>query len=433
MIKKVITGVIICFTVMTVMPFSAFAASRHEVLQIGDKDQAKESWVVDLQQKLFDLGYLKVKPTGYFGTDTQNAVVQFQTEQGDLSVDGKAGPLTRKAVLGDAYADIDESRQVSASGNTTTTTPQTDPQPAAPATDASTLNPGDKGGEVSDLQQRLKDLEYYEYSSITGYYGPVTTEAVTKFQRTNGLGATGIMDEASLALLKSDQAKFYTMYPGDSGNDIKLMQDRLNQLGYFSASSTGYFGSLTASAVKSFQDVNGLSVDGVVGKNTRGILYSENAKKGSSPASGDSSSEGNGSSGGNSSSSSGNSNVDRMIEVGNTQMGKPYSYGSNGPNSYDCSGFVYYCLKNTGVATSRLSSAGYSKVSEWETISDVNALQPGDLVYFKSDSSSSVSHIGIYLGGGSMLHCAPSTKGVGTSSMSSGYYARNFLGAKRVF
>ena len=122
-----------------------------------------------------------------------------------------------------------------------------------------------------------------------------------------------------------------------------------------------------------------------------------------------------------------------MIEIAHTQIGKPYSYGSSGPNSYDCSGFVYYCLKNSGVAASRLSSAGYSGVSRWDTITNVNSLQAGDLVYFKSDKSSSVSHIGIYLGGGSMIHSAPSSNGVAVSSMSSGYYARNFLGAKRVF
>ena len=50
------------------------------------------------------------------------------------------------------------------------------------------------------------------------------------------------MDAESLSLLKSDGAKYYTMYPGDSGDDIKTMQDRLSELGYFDAASTGYFG-----------------------------------------------------------------------------------------------------------------------------------------------------------------------------------------------
>jgi len=424
MFKKLITGITVCLMVVSLFPLSGFAVSRHEVLQIGDRDAENENWVVELQQKLNEAGYLKCNPTGYFGTDTQNAVVQFQSEKG-LVVDGKAGPVTRKSLLGSSYQDIESgSRTVGGAEPSSSATPA----PSAPA-DGTSLNPGDKGDAISALQQRLKDLEYYEYSSITGFYGPVTTEAVKKFQRTNNLTADGVMSAQCLTLINAKNAKYYTMYPGDSGDDIKAMQDRLKELGYFDGTSTGYFGSITASSVKAFQDANGLSVDGVVGKDTRGKLYSDDAKKGNS---GSSSSSGNGSSQGSSGSSS-SSDVDRLIEVARSQSGKPYSYGSSGPNSYDCSGFVYYCLKNIGVATSRLSSAGYSTVSRWETITDVNSLKAGDLVYFKSDTSSSVSHIGIYLGGGSMIHSAPSTDGVGTTQMTSGYYARNFLGAKRVF
>lgn len=418
MFKKMIASISVCLAVVAFMPFSAMAVSRYEVLQIGDRDE----WVEALQEKLHETDYLKCNPTGYFGTDTQNAVVQFQVDHGGLAVDGKAGPETRKALLGANYTEIDSSREVNGSGQ------QTESASTSPASGATALNPGDKGSDVSDLQQRLKDREYYEYPSITGYYGPVTTEAVEKFQRTNNLAVTGVMDAESLSLLKSDGAKYYTMYPGDSGDDIKTMQDRLSELGYFDAASTGYFGSITTSAVKSFQDTNGLSVDGVVGKDTRRVLYSNDVKKGSGSGSSESAS-----SESSSSSGTGNSDVDRMIEIAHTQIGKPYSYGSSGPNSYDCSGFVYYCLKNSGVAASRLSSAGYSGVSRWDTITNVNSLQAGDLVYFKSDKSSSVSHIGIYLGGGSMIHSAPSSNGVAVSSMSSGYYARNFLGAKRVF
>ena len=410
MFKKLMISISICLSIVVLAPFSALAVSRYEVLQIGDED----AWVEELQEKLHETDYLKCNPTGYFGTDTQNAVIRFQTDNG-LVVDGKAGPNTRKALFGDEYSEIDPSREVKGSAS---------PQTVQQTSSGTSLNPGDKGSEVSDLQQRLQDLEYYDYSSITGYYGPVTTEAVERFQRTNHLTVNGIMDSKCLELLKSG-SKYYTMYPGDSGDDIREMQDRLGELGYFDATSTGYFGSITTSAVKSFQSANGLAVDGVVGKDTRKYLYSSDAKKGSSGSSSASSSS--------SAESSGNSSVDRMIEIAHTQIGKPYSYGSSGPNSYDCSGFVYYSLKNSGVAASRLSSAGYSTVSRWDTIKDVNALQPGDLVYFRSDKSPSVGHIGIYLGGGSMIHSAPSSGGVAVSSMSSGYYARNFLGAKRVF
>lgn len=430
MFKKVAAAVTVVFAVMAFSPISAFAVERYEVLQIGDEDST-DSWVYDFQKTLNDMGYLKTPATGYFGTDTQAAVIQIQTEKG-LAVDGKAGPDTRKAVYGDGYFAIDSSRNISnrLAGQTSTTEGSTS---TSSSNVADALNPGDKGTDISNLQQRLKDREYYDYSSITGYYGPVTTEAVKKFQRTHGLEATGSMTADSLTLLYSDSAKYYTMYPGDSGDDIKEMQDRLAQLGYFEGTSTGYFGSITTNAVKCFQETNGLAIDGVVGKNTRKLLYSDEAKAsaGGSSASSSSSSGSGASSGSSSSASSDNSTIQRVLDVANSQMGKPYSYGSSGPNSYDCSGFVYYCLKNSGVATGRLSSAGYSNVSSWQDISDMSSLSVGDLIYFKSDKSSVVSHIGIYIGGGSMIHCAPSSGGVNISSITSGYYNRNFLGAKR--
>ncbi|MEA5002178.1 MAG: peptidoglycan-binding protein [Christensenella sp.] len=440
MFKKIAAAVTVAFAVMAFMPIPALAVERHEVLQIGDEDSA-DSWVYDFQKKLNDMGYLKTPATGYFGTDTQAAVIQFQTEK-SLAVDGKAGPDTRKAIYGGDYFAIDNSRSISNRLASQTQAPAADPSTSPSSGTANALNPGDKGSDISKLQQRLKDLEYYDYSSITGYYGPVTTEAVKKFQRTNGLEANGAMTADSLTLLYSEGTKFYTMYPQDSGDDIKSMQDRLSQLGYFEGSSTGYFGSITTNAVKRFQDANGLSVDGVVGKNTRGLLYSDSAKSApggsSSESSNNSSGSSNGSSnsgssdsGSGSSASSSNSTIQRVLDVANSQMNKPYSYGSSGPNSYDCSGFVYYCLKNSGVATGRLSSAGYSNVSGWQSVSDMNSLSVGDLIYFKSDKSSVVSHIGIYIGGGSMIHCAPSSNGVNISSISSGYYNRNFLGAKR--
>ena len=74
----------ICLSIVVLAPFSALAVSRYEVLQIGDED----AWVEELQEKLHETDYLKCNPTGYFGTDTQNAVIQFQTDNG-LVVDGK--------------------------------------------------------------------------------------------------------------------------------------------------------------------------------------------------------------------------------------------------------------------------------------------------------------------------------------------------------
>jgi len=78
------------------------------------------------------------------------------------------------------------------------------------------------------------------------------------------------------------------------------------------------------------------------------------------------------------------------------QLGKPYKWGAEGPDSYDCSGFTLKAWAKGGVSLphSSKAQAGYgSRVS-------VSDLQPGDLIFFHSP----ISHVGIYLGGGQMIH-----------------------------
>ncbi len=443
MLKRTVSLLLALILILMLIPSAALAAvQRHEVLVIGDEDE----WVLELQQKLIETGYLDTAATGYFGTATQNALVSFQEDNG-LLADGKAGPATRRALLGDGYGDIPDTRAAAVEENASA-------EPTAQAEEAvseenpgNTIYPGDKGDAISNIQERLKELEYYEYGSITGYYGPVTEDAVKKFQRTNGLSADGIMGPVSYDLLFSDNAKYYTMYPKDHGNDIYDMQERLRELGYFDADPTGYYGSITMNAVQMFQENNGLNVDGKAGQKTRSVLFSDGAKPLSAPSqdssgSGDSSQENESSPSSSSDGAPGKtgdgaatpqSSVAKMIEIANAQVGKPYSYNSNGPNSFDCSGFMYYVMKNSGIATSRLSPASYATISNWATITDKNSLAVGDLVFFKSDNDQKISHMGIYLGGGRFIHASSANEGVDISGMSSDYYLRNFVTAKRIF
>ena len=99
------------------------------------------------------------------------------------------------------------------------------------------------------------------------------------------------------------------------------------------------------------------------------------------------------------SSNSGSSNVPPSVNGGTvvsraySQLGKPYSWGACGPNSFDCSGFVSYCLTGsyTRIGTT-MTFMGWTRVSN---------PQPGDVV-------TSATHCGIYIGGGQMIH-APHT------------------------
>ncbi len=68
------------------------------------------------------------------------------------------------------------------------------------------------------------------------------------------------------------------LYRGSRGSDVKTLQQRLNNLGYNAGKADGIFGSRTYNAVKAFQRKHGLAVDGIVGRNTRNILFSGSTK-----------------------------------------------------------------------------------------------------------------------------------------------------------
>lgn len=80
-------------------------------------------------------------------------------------------------------------------------------------------------------------------------------------------------------------------------------------------------------------------------------------------------------------------------------IGVPYSWGANGPNSFDCSGLVKYVYAHFGISLPRTT---YSQVAMGRSVS-ADQLQPGDLVFFRG-----AGHVGIYIGGGQYIH-APQT------------------------
>lgn len=115
-----------------------------------------------------------------------------------------------------------------------------------------------------------------------------------------------------------------------------------------------------------------------------------------------------------------------VVNLAYSKIGSPYVWGAEGPNSFDCSGLTSYVYKNAaGISIPRSSSAqaGYGK-----TVSKSD-LQPGDLVFF---GSGSVSHVGIYIGGGNMIHSPKPGDSVKITSINSSYYSGRFITAKRV-
>ena len=78
-----------------------------------------------------------------------------------------------------------------------------------------------------------------------------------------------------------------------------------------------------------------------------------------------------------------------------------------------------------------MDANGFSKVSKWKNISNISDLQKGDLVFFCSEKSSRVSHVGIYIGGGEMIDASSSEGKVVRRSVSTNYWKKYFVNGRR--
>lgn len=109
------------------------------------------------------------------------------------------------------------------------------------------------------------------------------------------------------------------------------------------------------------------------------------------------------------------------------EMGKPYKWGATGPNSYDCSGLVYFLYGKLGISLPRVAS---SQAGAGTYVSK-EKLTYGDLVFFARNGKN-INHVGIYIGDGMMVHSPQTGDVVKKTTIMSGYYAQSYYTARRV-
>jgi peptidoglycan DL-endopeptidase CwlO len=112
-----------------------------------------------------------------------------------------------------------------------------------------------------------------------------------------------------------------------------------------------------------------------------------------------------------------------VVGVAMAQLGKPYVYATAGPDTFDCSGLVVYSYAAVGVS---LPHSSYALWNVGVYVSQ-DQLQPGDLVFFDG-----LGHVGIYIGGGQFIHAPHTGDVVKISSLSDGWYAATYVGARRI-
>ena len=392
--------------------------------------------VSELQWRLVELGYLQ-DVTGEFGIYTQKAVKAFQ-KANNLSADGTIGQETREMLYSDEAK-------------------------------AKALSYGDTAEILKTYQERLKKLNYYN-GAINGIFNSELRDAVKAFQNKNGLIADGAIGATTAELLMSDEAQPSSYSLGDSGDMVKKIQQRLVELKYMTG-ATGYFGENTETAVKRFQTINGLKADGKIGEKTLEVLFSDGAKKYTKPSTGGntggntggsstggntggntggSSTGGNtggntgggntggntggGSTGGNTkpsgneaTDSADSSKVAKFIEVAKSKLGCKYVLGAKGPDTFDCSGFVYWCLKQVGVNQAYMTSAGWKATTKYPIVTKMSDLEKGDVISYEG-------HVGIYIGGNQMIDASSSEGKIRiTNIYSVAYWKNHFIKGCRIF
>ena len=227
-----------------------------------------------VQDRLKELDYYTGASDGQYGSGTEAAVKAFQTNNG-LKADGKVGAKTSQVLFSSGALGSEEA------------------MPDTP-TDDRTLREGMEGDDVLAVQIRLTSLGYYA-GKLDGVYGSGTIAAMKAFQGRNKLTVDGVCGPNTVRVLFSSAAidagstiqpepdpipsgkPTRILRPGDQGDEVKSVQARLQELGYYAGAIDGDYGSGTTEAVRIFQARNSLKVDGKVGPNTADKLYSTSA------------------------------------------------------------------------------------------------------------------------------------------------------------
>lgn len=118
----------------------------------------------------------------------------------------------------------------------------------------------------------------------------------------------------------------------------------------------------------------------------------------------------------------------QIVDTAKQFLGVRYVYGANGPNSFDCSGFTSYVYRQFGYSLNRSASA---QLQNGVSVTK-DQLQPGDLVFFKYNTSKPASHVGMYIGGGQFIHASTNAYKVQIDQLLTGHYANVYVGARRI-
>ena len=385
--------------------YSILMSSRAVTYVPGPGDAGED--IYSLQERLHELGYL-TEITGVFDEETGIAVRLFQ-EKNLIEIDGMLNAETVESLYYESA------------------------MPNSP-------DFGTKSDQILECQQVLYELGYL-FSTPTGIFDDETANAVRRFQGRNDIIVDGYLGPSTVAAIMSGEACFNTLEYTMSGDDVTRVQTRLAALNYLKEQEiNGYYGFVTEEAVRYFQSNNKLEEDGTVNRQTRDKLFSNKAVPADSPYSYDPNQTlrptpvptntpapitpimpG----------TQAQTRIRNLINIAASKLNCPYVRGASGPDQFDCSGFVYWCLNQAGVKVSYMSSYKWRTTNLFPRINSFSDIKAGDIMVFKMDEYK--GHVAIAIGNGLMIDASSTTGRVVCRSCNTSYWKRVFFCAYRIF
>lgn len=284
-------------TVLLLCMLLTFIPCHAEELVLGSRGEE----VIEVQERLIELGYLSGAADGQYGEQTSIAITLFQRTNG-LGETGTVNPATYRKLFSDdvvqddtmlaqqrlielgfleGYADgIWGERSAAAlmlfqAANDLAQTGELDA-----ATQSALFSEAARRNDLLDAERMLISLGYLA-GTADGVADSDTSAALTRFQQLHGLTASGEADEATLTTLSAAGDAYAKLQYGSSGDAVSALQQRLIDLGFLNDSADGNFGKNTAAAVSSFQEHltaqgNITAADGIATPLVQEYLYSTN-------------------------------------------------------------------------------------------------------------------------------------------------------------
>lgn len=202
--------------------------------------------VLNLQNRLAELGYLSATPDGTFGQKTEDAIKAAQAAFG-MEQNGIADNAFQQKLFEGAAPNVGE------------------------ATEYVTLSEGSKGDAVVRLQKRLAELGYYT-GKADGGYGPKMVAAVKKAQVDFGMEQTGVATSEFQRRAFADVADavdptggtgYIVLQKGSKGDAVVKLQLTLREQGYYNGKADGGYGPMMVEAVKKAQEAYGMEQTGI--------------------------------------------------------------------------------------------------------------------------------------------------------------------------